>query len=238
VQLDYWTAAHAWRHGWLSAWFLLTLDITREWAEELWLVHLGVLEHQADLRTLWLESIAGDGDRAFSRLQRHLEGLSPQIYGDVSHWVTHVFPRGGADRIAEFVWATAAIPQILLEPALQSAPWRCQFERLRRAYRERSDALDQALDASQESDWDRQAAATFQYDRESTVDLVSITCHSNLFAILWERECAQLTAADLDAASDWARANVAEKMGQVPFHIPDCGVWRYDLRRYLARGRL
>ena len=188
---------------WLDAWSLVTLDLSAEWATELWLDESRVLDHQPGLRTLWSDAMRRDDrDHGFASLQRLLDGASPTLYADVSHWVSHVFQKEGADRSPEFVWAAAASGVIAAEPSLQGVLWRKSFERLHSTYRERSIELDRALDARLESDWDRRAAEMVGWDHESVVAKVGNICHSNLFAVTWERECASLTVADIEAASE------------------------------------
>lgn len=218
---------------WSRLWWLLSLDITAKFKDELWLDQLS--QSSLDWIRSGIDPIVdlptyGSDPRPkiYARLHGYEDRFGRQALGHLLWWKRSIFIGSGSDRASEFLWRMAVYSPASLAvggaigAALQSVRQECS------GHSRRTEEKAQSLRISK---WDEQLIAAEQSSRDEVVSLITTIVSENDFSLSWQSHVTAKGIAFLQEL--YAVVSGFKASAQLQFDpetIPFPSSWEFDLR--------
>ena len=184
---------------WKRLWWFLSMDITSEFAEELWLSFFKPA-HKEHIRSsidpkLDLPTYGSDPRFwIYERIETFRTTFSDDVFRQISLWERDVFVDSGADRISEFIWKSLALERLELNDREISEI----FDVVSGEYRTHTEVITQKIARAEMSAWDASAIDADDMTFKDVLGSIGQIASTNVFARIWKLQCTRRGAAFLN----------------------------------------
>lgn len=218
---------------WSRLWWLLSLDLTVYFREELWLKELSqsslnyirsTLNLQADLPTYGSDP----RPKVYDRLRGFEERFTREALDHLLWWERCVFIHNGGDRASEFIWeiASHSLPSLPSSPSIVSTLQSVQDECSTGDRR-----TDEKMRSLELSAWDRAAIYAEGSSRDEVVDSIKAIVGANTFARTWHFHITTHGSTFLgELFAAISRVPASPELQFDPETIPFPSSWEFDLQ--------
>lgn len=218
---------------WSRLWWLLSLDVTLQFREELWLNGIsqssfGYIRSRLDLQSDLPTYDSDPRPKIYDRLKDFENRFGPRALEGLLWWNRCVFIHEGGDRACEFMWRMAIharrnLPSSsLIASVFQSVQDECSTQDQRISEKMRSVEL---------SAWDRAAVDREGSSRDEIVSSIQAIASANSFARAWHSNVTLRGSGFLDELfAVISRMPASAELQFDPETVPFPSSWEFDIQ--------